>query len=134
MDGVSDRERGMGWNRALLVLAVFTFVTLATSLPAAAAEQTAMRKAGRGLAGMTLGVLEVPGNIAKVSRERGAGWGWTLGFVEGLGMIVVRTLVGTYELVTAPLEAPPGYVAIIEPEFPWTYFEEPPRKLAKTTP
>jgi hypothetical protein len=46
-----------------------------------------------------------------------------LGFVFGLGKIVVRTLVGVYEFVSAPFEAPAGFEPIIEPEFPWSYFD-----------
>jgi putative exosortase-associated protein (TIGR04073 family) len=72
---------------------------------------------------MTTSFLEVPGNMVKVSRERNATWGVTLGFVQGLGMLVVRPLVGVYEFVTAPFPAPPGYAPIIRPEFPWGYFD-----------
>ena len=104
---------------------VLTLALLA--LPASAGAQSAARKVGRGLAAMTCGFLEVPGNIVKLHRERGPAWGFTLGFVQGLGMIVVRELVGVYEFVTAPLEVPPGFEPIIEPEFPWSYFDEPAR-------
>ena len=93
-------------------------------LPGSAEANSAARKAGRGLAAMTCGFLEVPGNIVKMHRERGPAWGFTLGFVQGLGMIVVRELVGVYEFVTAPLEVPDGFQPIIEPEFPWDYFAE----------
>jgi putative exosortase-associated protein (TIGR04073 family) len=93
-------------------------------LPGSADANSAARKAGRGLAAMTCGFLEVPGNIVKMHRERGPAWGFTLGFVQGLGMIVVRELVGVYEFVTAPLEVPDGFQPIIEPEFPWDYFAE----------
>jgi putative exosortase-associated protein (TIGR04073 family) len=98
---------------------------LLTALPGTAAAGSAARKAGRGLAGMTCGFLEVPGNIVEVNRERGPGWGFTLGFVQGLGMIVVRELVGVYEFVTSPLDVPAGYQPIIHPEFPWDYFDQP---------
>ena len=94
------------------------------ALPDTATAQTAARKVGRGLAAMTTGFLEVPGNIVKVNRERGPGWGFSLGFVQGLGMIVVRELVGVYEFLTCPLDVPAGYEPIIEPEFPWSYFDE----------
>jgi len=97
------------------------------ALPVSAEANSAARKAGRGLAGMTCGFLEVPGNIVKLNRERGPAWGFTLGFVQGLGMIVVRELVGVYEFVTAPLEVPAGFEPIIQPEFPWDYFAEPAR-------
>jgi putative exosortase-associated protein (TIGR04073 family) len=84
------------------------------------------RKAGRGLAAMTTCFLEIPGNMVEQSRQHGAGAGIPLGFVFGLGKIVVRVLVGTYEFVSAPFEAPAGFEPIIEPEFPWSYFDEQP--------
>jgi putative exosortase-associated protein (TIGR04073 family) len=92
--------------------------------PADATRYNAARKAGRGLAAMTCGFLELPGNVVKTSRARGVGWGVTLGFAEGLGRIVVRELVGVYEFVTAPFPIPEGFVPILEPEFPWGYFED----------
>lgn len=106
---------------AFLVACLMT--ALALPLPAAAAKYSAGRKFGRGLAAMTCGFLEVPGNIVKTSREKGAVYGVTLGFAEGLGRLVVRELVGVYEFVSAPFPAPPGYRPILEPEFPWDYFD-----------
>src|SRR5215470_5380112 len=106
---------------AVVALAV---VLLAT--PAFA--QTAVRKLGRGLAAMTAGFLELPGNMVKETHERGPAEGIPLGFAKGLGMIVPRTLVGVYEFLSAPFPAPAGYRPILQPEFPWGYFErsEPP--------
>jgi putative exosortase-associated protein (TIGR04073 family) len=107
-------------KRAALALAL-----LACLAPAAADAQqyTAGRKFGRGLAAMTCGFLEVPGNVVETSRERGPAWGVTLGFAEGLGKLVVRELVGVYEFVTAPFPVPAGYQPILRPEYPWDYFD-----------
>ena len=55
-----------------------------------AVEYTAARKAGRGLAAMTTGFLEVPGNMVAASREHGTGMGMPLGFALGLGKLVIR--------------------------------------------
>jgi putative exosortase-associated protein (TIGR04073 family) len=104
-------------------LALAVAAALAVPGSASAAGYTALRKLGRGFAAMTCGVMEVPGNMAKVTREQGPGYGFTLGFVQGLGMIVVRELVGVYEFVTAPIPLPAGYKPIIRPEYPWGYFE-----------
>jgi putative exosortase-associated protein (TIGR04073 family) len=103
-------------------------LVLALLLPgvAEAAQQSAARKFGRGLAAMTCGFLEIPGNVVAETRSRGPGWGLTLGFVTGLGKVVVRELVGVYEFVTAPFPIPSGYQPIIQPEFPWDYFEAAP--------
>jgi putative exosortase-associated protein (TIGR04073 family) len=123
------RMRLRGWmgsgtriaaRRARVALAL---ALLAGLLPAGAEAQTATRKLGRGLAAMTTGFLEVPGNVVQTARERGAVWGVTLGFAEGLGRLVVRELVGVYEFVTAPVPAPAGYRPILRPEYPWGYFE-----------
>ena len=57
---------------------------------------------------------------------RGPGEGLPFGFVEGLGTLVVRELVGVSEFVTAPLPAPEDFRTILEPEFPWDYFAAPP--------
>jgi putative exosortase-associated protein (TIGR04073 family) len=116
--------------RALLAVAILLLVS---AHPAAA--QTAMRKAGRGLANMTTSFLEVPGQMVKETNAQGAGVGIPLGFAKGLGMIVPRVLVGVYELLSAPFPAPAGYRPIINPEFPWDYFDgggetAPPRKKA----
>jgi putative exosortase-associated protein (TIGR04073 family) len=118
-------------TRSARRLAGASLAALLIALPGTAAADTAARKAGRGLAGMTCGFLEVPGNIVKVNRERGPAWGFTLGFAQGLGMIVVRELVGVYEFVTSPLEVPAGYQTIVHPEFPWDYFDQPVARARK---
>ena len=86
-------------------------------------QYTAMDKLGRGLAGMTTGFLELPGNIAAENRDHGAGAAATVGFAKGIGMIPVRELVGVYNFVTAPIPYPNGYRPILHPEYPWQYFE-----------
>jgi putative exosortase-associated protein (TIGR04073 family) len=120
-------------NRSLFArLAVCTALTAlafpALLLPATAAaeENTAARKFGRGLAGMALGVLEVPGNIVQESRTNGITSGLTLGLAMGVGKLVARELVGVYEFVTAPFEIPAGFEPMLQPEFPWSYFESDP--------
>jgi putative exosortase-associated protein (TIGR04073 family) len=119
----------MTTTRALLAVAILLLVS---ARPAAA--QTAVRKMGRGLANMTTSFLEIPGQMVKETNAQGAGVGIPLGFAKGLGMIVPRVLVGVYELLSAPFPAPAGYRPIINPEFPWDYFDgagaAPPRKKA----
>jgi len=114
-------KRAIVWRIA--VCAAFIGALSAPTL-GQAAEYTAARKFGRGVAAMTTGFLEIPGNMVAETREHGAGAGIPLGFVFGLGKLVVRELVGVYEFLSAPFEAPAGFRPIIEPEFPWSYFEE----------
>jgi putative exosortase-associated protein (TIGR04073 family) len=90
-------------------------------------DHTAVGKLTRGLAGMTTGFLELPGNMVAVGREDGTFSGMTLGFAKGLGMIPVRELVGVYEFVTAPFPAPGHYEPVIEPQYPWSYFDGAPQ-------
>ncbi|MGR8929099.1 MAG: exosortase system-associated protein, TIGR04073 family [Gammaproteobacteria bacterium] len=82
---------------------------------------TAAQKFGRGLAGMTCGFLELPGNLVRETNTRGPA-GIPLGFAKGLGMMVTRELVGVYEFVSAPFPVPAGFRPILQPEYPWGYF------------
>jgi putative exosortase-associated protein (TIGR04073 family) len=124
-EGRAGRTRAAARRGAGRRLAALALVAAVLALPGAAEAQryTAARKFGRGLAAMTCGFLELPGNVVEVTRERGPAWGLTLGFAEGLGRIVVRELVGVYEFVSAPFPAPAGYRPILQPEYPWGYFE-----------
>lgn len=106
-----------------LPVAAFAVLLMLCLFAPVAHAQTAARKFGRGLAGMTTAFLEVPGNMVEETDRRGAAAGVPLGFAIGLGMIVPRVLVGVYEFVTAPFPAPSGYRPILRPEFPWGYFE-----------
>ncbi|AMK77474.1 MULTISPECIES: exosortase system-associated protein, TIGR04073 family [Methylomonas] len=82
---------------------------------------TAAHKFSRGLAGMTCGFLELPGNIVKETNAKGAA-GLPVGLAMGVGMIVTRELVGVYEFVSAPFPVPAGFQPILSPEYPWSYF------------
>ena len=88
----------------------------------AADAGTAAEKFGRGLAGMTCGFLEIPGNIVKEANAQGP-VGVPVGFAKGLGMLVTRELVGVYEFVSAPFPFPAGFRPILSPEYPWDYFK-----------
>lgn len=107
-----NTARALGWAASLALL---------LAVAPAANAQTAAEKFGRGLAGMTCGFLEIPGNIVKETREKGA-IGFPLGLAYGLGMTVTRELVGVYEFVTAPFPVPAGFQPILSPEYPWGYF------------
>jgi putative exosortase-associated protein (TIGR04073 family) len=117
-----DRHNAVG--RSIIArLAVELVLLGAVCLTASqAAAYDALDKLGRGFAGMTTSFLEVPGNIVAETRDHGAAQGIPVGFFKGLGMIVVRTPVGVYETLSAPIPAPAGYRPIIRPEYPWSYF------------
>jgi putative exosortase-associated protein (TIGR04073 family) len=88
-----------------------------------ASNYTAADKLGRGLADMTTGFLELPGNIVAENRDHGATSAATIGFAKGLGMIPVRELIGVYNFVTSPFPYPNDYGPILHPEYPWGYFD-----------
>jgi putative exosortase-associated protein (TIGR04073 family) len=96
-------------------------VAACLSRPATARADTPLDKLGRGVAGMVGGVVELPGNMVEESRRRGPE-GLPLGFAKGLGMIVAREVAGVYEFVTAPIPVPHGYRPVLEPDYPWDYF------------
>jgi len=125
---MSERHNSLRRRGAAIIMLLALVMTAAGN----AWADTAARKAGRGLAAMTTGFLEVPGNVVVESRRSGPAVGITYGFVKGLGGIVVRELVGVYEFVTAPFPVPAGYEPILTPEFPWGYFDES-REYAQTS-
>jgi putative exosortase-associated protein (TIGR04073 family) len=110
-----------------VALAILLCVGSATTAPAQ--EMTATRKFGRGAAGLTLGVLELPGNIAQEWRNDGPLSGMTVGLIMGIAKIPARTLVGAYELLSAPFPLPAGYEAPLTPEYPWGYFQAEPGQV-----
>lgn len=110
--------RGAAW-------ALVAGLLLAVAVPAPAEARSAARKFGRGLAAMTCGFLEFPGNIYEETRRRGP-IGVPIGMALGAGKIVARELIGVYEFLTAPFPLPAGFEPILRPEFPWGYFESPP--------
>jgi putative exosortase-associated protein (TIGR04073 family) len=90
---------------------------------------TATRKFSRGLAGLTLGVLELPGNVTQEWRNDGPLSGLTVGLVMGIVKVPARTLVGAYEFLTAPFPLPAGYEPLLTPEYSWQYFEAAPGEV-----
>lgn len=116
------------------VLALVAILALAP--PAAAEEYTSARKFGRGVAGILAGFLEIPGNMVQETRENGVVEGMTIGLALGVGKFVTRELVGVYEFLTAPFEVPDGFEPVLQPEYPWGYFERSPSSAqpAPTTP
>jgi putative exosortase-associated protein (TIGR04073 family) len=111
------------------ITAAFAIALSLSPAVAGAEEQSAARKLGRGLAGMTLGFLELPGNIVQETRTNGVVSGVTVGFAVGAGKLVVRELVGVYEFVTAPFPVPAGFEPVLQPEFSWDYFDSEPGRV-----
>jgi putative exosortase-associated protein (TIGR04073 family) len=76
-------------------------------------------KAGRGLANVTTGWMELPKQIYTTSKEDGTAMGIFLGPLKGLGMTVVRTLSGVGELATFFVAYPGFYDPYLDPPYIW---------------
>lgn len=100
---------------------IWAMALVLATLSAAEAD-TSAQKFGRGLAGMTCGFLELPGNLVKETNAHGAA-GLPTGLAMGVGMMVTRELVGVYEFLSAPFPVPAGFKPVLQPEYPWSYFK-----------
>ena len=76
-------------------------------------------KAGRGLANIAAGWLELPKQIYTTSKEDGVAKGVLLGPLKGLGMTLVRTVSGVGELMTFFVAYPGFYDPYIDPAYVW---------------
>lgn len=76
-------------------------------------------KAGRGLANMTTGWLELPKQIYTTSKEDGVAKGILIGPFKGIGMTIARTVVGVGEFATFFLSFPGFYDPYIDPPYVW---------------
>lgn len=88
--------------------------------PPAAALALPFIKLGRGLLNVGTGPLEIPLQIYRTGSRDGWAAGMFFGPIEGLGMVIVRTLGGAYEILTFPLPLPLRYQPMFEPEFLWS--------------
>ncbi|HNV85492.1 MAG TPA: exosortase system-associated protein, TIGR04073 family [Candidatus Omnitrophota bacterium] len=64
-------------------------------------------KLGRGVENLFVGWLEIPYEIRKVSKEKNAWQGATVGFGKGIAYTVGRMATGVYEIVTFPYPQEP---------------------------
>ncbi|MBI4353415.1 MAG: exosortase system-associated protein, TIGR04073 family [Candidatus Omnitrophica bacterium] len=96
-------------------MAIAVFLLLAAGTVCFA--QDPFTKLGRGVANTLTGWVELPKNIYTTSVEENAFAGITLGLAKGVGMTIVRTGAGVYEIVTFPFPIPENYKPILEPEY-----------------
>ena len=98
-----------------LIIAVVMVMILAVAT--ASYAQDPAKKLGRGLANILTGWIELPKNIYDTSVEDNPLAGLTIGLAKGIGMTIVRTGAGIYEVVTFPFPIPEDYGPVLEPEF-----------------
>ena len=99
------------------MFALFLITVMIINITSIACAQDMTRKLGRGVGNILTGWIEVPKNIYDTSMESNVFAGLTLGLIKGVGMTVMRTVVGAYETVTFPIPLPEDYKPIVEPEF-----------------
>lgn len=100
---------------ALIFLLAISFVT-----PAYCGD--ALKKLTRGTCNIITCPFEIFERIQRVNNSDGPMAAVTYGAVKGLGMMVVRAVVGAYEVVTFPIPLPKHYDPILtDPEF---FFED----------
>ena len=89
----------------------------------AAAEDSVPERVGhklmRGVVNVATGWLEMPKQVYRTFRDEGAIRGIFKGPIEGLGMFIVRSAAGAYEILTFPIPVPAGYEPMFQPEYIW---------------
>lgn len=73
----------------------------------------------RGVANVGTGWIEFPKQIYITFKEDGVAKGMTVGPLKGLGMTVVRTVVGAGEALTFFISSPGFYDPYFDPAFVW---------------
>ncbi|UCH12287.1 MAG: exosortase system-associated protein, TIGR04073 family [Candidatus Omnitrophota bacterium] len=110
----------------ITISGVLILCFIAVALPAVAEEGTIVekmgKKLGRGLVNVVTGWIELPKNIYDTSVETNNPlMGITYGTLKGVGMTVVRTGAGAYDVATFLFPLPEDYKPLLDPEF---VFEE----------
>ena len=99
------------------VLIICVAIVTILSIASASYAQDPAKKLGRGIANILTGWVEIPKNVYNTSIESNPLVGLTVGTAKGIGMSIVRTGAGVYELITFPFPLPEDYMPILEPEF-----------------
>ncbi|MCG3175972.1 MAG: hypothetical protein MOGMAGMI_00910 [Candidatus Omnitrophica bacterium] len=79
--------------------------------------EDAFTKLGRGVANTFTGWVELPKSVYTKSNEQNAVSGATVGLAEGVGMAIVRTGAGIFDVITFPFPVPEDYKPVLEPEY-----------------
>lgn len=106
--------------RAILLAAALVFGVASGVTAEERAASTPGQKALRGATNFSLGLmLEVPRTIYYETKKQGPLLGIPGGFLAGIGLGLMRTAVGAYELFTFPIALPDDYKPILTPDFPF---------------
>ena len=106
------------WRLGIMLFLILWSVTPAQAEEPSVAEQIAMKFA-RGMANVTTGWVELPKQIYLVGHNEGWMMGALRGPIDGLGMVIARTIAGAYEILTFPVPLPPHYQPMLKPDYVW---------------
>ena len=95
-------------RRAILVLVALAFWGAGAS---SAWAQDPIHKVGRGVGNVLTGWLELPKQLHLGYQEPNPAAGIVWGIVKGVGMTVLRSGLGVYEVVTFPIPYPKDYAS-----------------------
>jgi putative exosortase-associated protein (TIGR04073 family) len=78
-----------------------------------------MTKFGRGLVNCLTFIGELPKQMVLTGRDHGFWVAISLGFLKGLGMMVVRLGAGVFDVAFFLTPWPDDYKPVLEPEYVW---------------
>lgn len=106
--------------KRIFVLVIVGVLVLSLTTPAYCDDM--LKKFSRGVCNVLTCPIEFPEQIKRVHMSDGPLASATWGVTKGIGMMLVRCVVGVYEVVTFPIPYPEDYKPIMkDPEF---FFEQ----------
>lgn len=105
------------------VIKTCLIVLIILNVPISAFAGNPITKFGRGLCNIVTFHFEIMEQSSRIKASHGSLAGMTYGLGKGIGMALVRALVGIYEVVTFPIPYPEGYEPILKD--PVSFFPEP---------
>ena len=72
-------------------------------------SQNPIRKLGRGIVNVALGVFEIPININDIAMKEGPPQAMSYGLLKGVGLFIMRELVGAVDAATFLFPLPGTY-------------------------
>ena len=103
--------------RIIILVSISIFFSNIILLNSAYADDC-LKKLGRGVSNMVLGLVEFPAGIQSVGEESGPVAAVSHGILKGLGRSILRITCGIYETATFLIPIPKAYKPILtNPEF-----------------
>ena len=103
-------------NLSVIFLFMIILMLLSPSI-SFARENGPWVKLGRGICNILSSPVEIPYRMAEIGKHERWPIAIAGGFFKGAVYMVVRTVVGVYEIVTFPIPVPANYEVILPPDF-----------------